>query len=490
MRRYPHTLALVCFFALVSCGDFLFPPLEVVAVSVPSGYVALGDIGSSVTVTFSAPLAPHTAQQALRVSEDGAAFKGRIDVAKQSVIFTPFAGFSVNKDYELSVTVDLEDEKGISLANPLLHRFSTRSDHGSPVVTSVLPAPNAELTESLSFMELHFSKPVDRASLARALSLSPSFDYTMDFSGDSAVIRPASPLKNSQRYLVTISTELCDLAGNRLALAWTSTFLNGTDFSPPAYTLRAVLKDGILATNPLESGGMVNKGLRAPCILRIDFNEPILVSARSGLITASGGLQAKIDVNKETGTSATITLPLEWGARCGLTIKKGIADLSENRTAAGRTFTLLADHEAARPVTVVSSRLYAAGLGSGAISLDHDYAVLLFPSAAFPLDTLRLATWTVLVRISADAASVTRASAMAALRVNAGNSCLGVSIRTLAVNPAPDDGNGGRLVELTAGLEISNKDARGLIHFNVAKTLADNLGNTLAAPWTVVLNKE
>jgi hypothetical protein len=496
MRCHLHILgAIFCLsssflaFSTISCGDLLFPPLEVVAVSVPTGYIALADIGSLVTITLNSPVAPHTAQQALRMSEDGAAFKGRIDVAGQNIRFTPAADFSVDKDYELSVSVDLENEKGISLTVPLNHCFSTRIGRGGPRVTSIVPSPNTNLAERLSCIELRFSKPVERASLTKALSISPSFDYIMDFYGDRAVLRPVSPLKNAQRYLITLGTDLCDLSGNRLALAFTSTFLNGTDSSPPTYTLRVLSEDPAVPTEPLEAGGFVNEGLRAPCTLSIDFDEPILVSALASLIIAGEGVQIKVDADKETRQSATITVPLEWGARCDLTIKRGIADLSENATADDQTFTLLADHEATRPVTVVSTELYAVDLGTVEIVPEQNFTVLQFPSALFPLDELFLATWTVLVRISTDADTVTRASAMAALRI-ANKGCLEVSIRTLTVSPARDDHGGGRLVTLSAGLEIRNRDTQGLLHFEVAQTLADDLGNTLAAPWAVVVNKE
>jgi hypothetical protein len=138
----------------------------------------------------------------------------------------------------------------------------------------------------------------------------------------------------------------------------------------------------------------------------------------------------------------------------------------------------------------VSTALQSAELGIVAIVPAQNFKALRFLSAPFPLDTLRTATWTVLVRVSADAAAVTRASAMGALRVTADNGCLDISIRTLTVTPAPDDGNGGRLFELGAGMEIRNKDYQGFLHFEVAETLADDLGNSLASPWAVVLNKE
>jgi hypothetical protein len=245
-----------------------------------------------------------------------------------------------------------------------------------------------------------------------------------------------------------------------------------------------------ISPEPLEAGGLVNGGLKAPCTLRIDFDEPILVSTLAGLISVGDGLQPKVDVDKENQRSATITLPLEWGERCELTIKRGIADLSGNLTAADQTFILLANDEATRPVTLVSTELQAPGLGTRSIVPAQGFTVLLFPAAAFPLDSPISASWTVLVRVSADALTVTRASAMEALRVIADNDCLDVSIRTLTVAPAPDDGGGGRLVLLSAGLEIRNKDAQGLLHFEVSKTLADDLGNSLGSPWAVVLNKE
>jgi hypothetical protein len=193
----------------------------------------------------------------------------------------------------------------------------------------------------------------------------------------------------------------------------------------------------------LEAGGVVTEGLKAPCSLKIDFDEPILVSALSSLILAGEGLQLKVDVDKETRQSATITLPLEWGARCDLTIKRGIADLSENPTTEDQIFTLLANDEATRPVTVVCAELQSPDLGLVAIVPEQNFEVLRFPAADFPLNTLRVATWVVLVRISADAATVTRASAMKSLRISADNSCLDVSIRTMTLAPVINDGGGG-----------------------------------------------
>jgi hypothetical protein len=100
-------------------------------------------------------------------------------------------------------------------------------------------------------------------------------------------------------------------------------------------------------------------------------------------------------------------------------------------------------------------------------------------------------------------AAIPLAAAMRALRITAENACLIADIRTLAVNPtaaadpgaadpsdSADDGRGGHLVTITAALEVTNKETQGLLRFTVNKKLTDTLGNTLAAPWEVIVNKE
>jgi hypothetical protein len=76
---------------------------------------------------------------------------------------------------------------------------------------------------------VEFSKPVDRASLSRALAIAPDFERPPEVivRGRRAEIRFPEALRENTTYVITIGTELRDLRNNRLAGPITLAFSTG-----------------------------------------------------------------------------------------------------------------------------------------------------------------------------------------------------------------------------------------------------------------------
>lgn len=101
-------------------------------------------------------------------------------------------------------------------------------DRTPPELVLAEPAAGAVHVRS-DRLHVEFSKPVDRASLIRAIAITPDFDRPPEVivRGRRAEIRFPEALRENTTYVITIGTELRDLRNNRLAGPLTLAFSTG-----------------------------------------------------------------------------------------------------------------------------------------------------------------------------------------------------------------------------------------------------------------------
>jgi hypothetical protein len=111
---------------------------------------------------------------------------------------------------------------GVLILGGVLYVASTVDGRAPEVaaITVTLPLPDdasrALITTSI---EVEFSEPVEQASAAEALSIEPSVDGGISWSGSTMIFTPSNPLELATSYRVSVGGGIRDLAGNRMTRA-------------------------------------------------------------------------------------------------------------------------------------------------------------------------------------------------------------------------------------------------------------------------------
>ena len=145
---------------------------------------------------------------------------------------------------------------GVILAGVLY--FASTVDGRPPTVvgtalTQTLPDESSVGLTTTS-VEVNFSEPVEQASAVESLSIEPSVEGSVSWSGTVMIFTPRQPLALATSYSVSIAPAVVDLAGNRMTEV------------PPAFVFETTGPPEVLETVPED--GASDVALDAPIELR------------------------------------------------------------------------------------------------------------------------------------------------------------------------------------------------------------------------------
>jgi hypothetical protein len=493
--RHIHSVLSGCIFLAVtlSCGNWLLPPLEVVSISTEG----------SIVITFSTQPSEESIKKAFSMTEDGQSVSGSFIFNDKTVQFILINGFRDNREYRITLTTTAEDKKGNSLLKDFEYQFFTKQDIEAPLILTISPENESDLTEPPEKISIAFSKPVDTVSFGRALSISPTVTYVLEWDSEYTIVDiiPIKPLTEGTRYTLTVSTTLTDTYRNALLTSFISTFLYGLDRNPPEISVVWKTPDG---TSDSLAPDMVNQGIPSDSDLIIGFDKRVFIDAIAGFIeiTPSISITVTPDLVKKNNALIKLNQKPEWGKNYTLKIKKGITDTSGNKTETELLYSLIFNAEEHRPVT------FAGGILNNNsdykyINSASDYSAITLDVTYFePGGQVEKSTELYYAfRISTEADSLTLASSMQAISISTRNSCAYISIRTMRfLTPADteyntiynllNDNADGKLCILKIGIDIENADNRGFIIFSIRGDIKDTLGNTMDNSLTFTLNKQ
>jgi uncharacterized protein YfaS (alpha-2-macroglobulin family) len=168
-------------------------------VGVPSPAPGETDVAldAAIRIPFLRPMDEASVEAGLEISPSQ---EGVITWEEGTLVFEPRGGLLPETDYHVSLRPDLLDASGAPLAEPMRWGFSTEPF----LVEAQLPSgvPLAELGQPLEFS---FALPMDRASVAAALTISPTTAVDLLWSDDSQT--------------VTVEPELAWLSGAEYEIA-------------------------------------------------------------------------------------------------------------------------------------------------------------------------------------------------------------------------------------------------------------------------------
>jgi len=494
MRHIYSALSICLFFSVIlSCGDWLLPPLEIVSISTEG----------NIMVAFSTQPSNESIKKAFSMTEDGQSVSGHFIFNDKTVIFAPINGLRPNCAYYITITTMAEDMKGNSLTRDFEYTFFTKQNIDAPYILNIDPENESNLTVSPDKISLVFSKPIDTISFEKALSITPTVTYVFEWNTEdtSVDIIPIKPLSEGTRYTLTVNTALTDKFKNTLLTSFISTFLYGNDKNPPIISIGWETPDSVSGALISEA---INKDIPSDSELIIEFDKRVIIDSIAGLIEINPSVSITVtpDLIEKNSARVKLNQKPEWNKNYTLKMKKGITDIFGNKTETDFLYPIIFNAEKHRPVT----------FAGGALNNNSDY-VLINSSTDYSSLTLDVTYFDpsghtekstelyYAFRISAEADSISLVSAMQAISISTRNACAYISIRTMNILTAADaefndiyalfnDNSDGKLCIVKMGIDIENTDNRGYIIFSVHNNIEDTLGNSMIYSQNYTLNKQ
>jgi len=283
---------------------------------------------SSIMVTFNEPIDTSIdLNLAFNVSDDQGEIGGLISSAGQSITFTPDSDLKNDTLYNVEVSSLITDLAGNPLTTAYNWQFTTdkAQDTLAPQVQTISPMMDEQDVAINSAVSVVFSEAID-ASTVTSSSFKVSrtgMDVPGQLSSNGTVVlfEPNAPLDYEASYMVTLSNQIADLAGNSLEANVSWGF--NTGIAPD--TIAPV----IVSTNPsdLTQGVSVNSAVVA------NFSEAMnATSLNPATFTLSNGSQSiEGMVTTENGTATfSPSEPLEYGTSYFATVTVDAMDLAGN----------------------------------------------------------------------------------------------------------------------------------------------------------------
>jgi len=183
---------------------------------------------------------------------------------KRNTTLTP------NTNYTVTVLGNVTDLQGNKMGSPFTFTFSTK-DAIPPSVVSTRPSDKEENVSFDTTIRIQFSKQMHYNATESAFSILPGVagSFTWDMSGRNMTFTPSKPLEGDTWYLVTISENAQDIAGNRMGRSYQFSFHTIDNVGPR-----------VVSTDPKNG----ETGVKPDASIQIRFNEPPEErSAKSGV---------------------------------------------------------------------------------------------------------------------------------------------------------------------------------------------------------------
>jgi len=195
-------------------------------------------LGVAPTVTFSEPMNPSTINAstiALRVTSNGVAIPGSVsyNASTHVATFTPASQLGFSTSYTLSVTTGVQDVAGNAMSSPFSASFTTvpNPDTTRPTVLSFVQlGATGPLLENRSIVSVTFSEAMNPSTINASTVVlypdvlnAPAVPGTLTYNSNTntATFTSSSPLayraSGGPGYVLVVTTDVADLAGNTLA---------------------------------------------------------------------------------------------------------------------------------------------------------------------------------------------------------------------------------------------------------------------------------
>jgi len=297
-------------------------------------------INTAIGITFSEMMdtTTITAESFTVRDSEGRSVLGKITYSGLTATFTPRFDLQGSTEYVVTLAESVRDLDGTPIGTPYIFSFRTGSywDRTPPVLVATAPENNAGSVSVDSVVVATFSEDVDPASVTASRvsvrdEIGEALDGTVSINGGrSVVFRPRAYFRERTRYIVEISPDIADLAGNVLGRGYSFSFETGDalERTPPV----------VISTSPASA----EQGVAVDTTISVTFSEaidPSSVTTATMTVMDVDGTSVSGTVNV-SGTTATFVplRPLDYGVAYIVIIDSTVEDLSGNRMPASYSF--------------------------------------------------------------------------------------------------------------------------------------------------------
>jgi hypothetical protein len=252
-------------------------------------------LNKAISATFSNQMNPLTlTAETFSIKQGLTIISGAISYSGNTVVFTPSANLVANTLYSVTISKEVENIQGISMANDYIWTFTTGSII-APFVIATDPPSNAISVDINKTVTATFSATMDPLTIT-----STSFTIEqagvlvsgiVSCSGATASFIPTNNFLPSTVYVGTITTGAKNIQGNAMANKYVWTFTTGSFVAPV-----------VISTDPAnnETNVVLNKTITAVFNVAMD---PLTISVSTFVIKQ--GATVINGAVSYTGTTAT-----------------------------------------------------------------------------------------------------------------------------------------------------------------------------------------
>lgn len=491
-------LLIVITISFNTCDILRTSPFEVTSWSPGGGYH--GDL-EEIKITLDFSLEPDRAsvERHFTLTENDSPVKGNFLWEGKKLTFAPLSPLSINADYNINLSAEAHDAKGLSMDNAFDKNFTTRSGNERPVLLDCYPSMYANVSDLKTEIRLEFSLPVPLKTLYDNVYFTPSTAgfWRLENGGKTAIFSPSEPWQPNKRYEIRFSTALTDNKNMNIGNDFFSVFTTGEDFEAPELLYaKRVSKDGGNMPLELDTSGYMyasdsfieSCGWEKEDKLLLVFSKPVnsaSVKNCTGVEGASGlAMENGLDFNTDF-IFYFESRPL-YESRFKFIVKAGIKDNAGNESKNEYAYRIFANGKFSMPPELHGIRLPMAPgsetnrqlMNYGINSLFADFPITEGSENYPPGKSVE--TWVELYFNTAHGAAVDLFSLMELFRVETSNNVLTFSARKIKSSGFSEDTpqagwENMQRVEISGTL--SNSVNFGIVNFIIGSGLKDSLDN-------------
>jgi len=483
LKRLIYILLII--YSFNSCDILRSSRFEVVSWSPGEGYYSEPE---EITVSLDFSHEPNKASVERRFSmtADGGRVKGVFSWEGRKITFSPLTPLEKNMDYSISLSADACDIDGVSLDTAFERGFTTRPGVQRPVLISCYPQMYEAVDDARMEVRLLFSIPVPLNTLYDNVSFSPSMNgsWRLEEDGKLAVYTPAEPWLQGRRYEIRVSVSLVDYNRMNVGNDFTSIFITGTDHEAPALLCaQRITKDGDNVPLYFDTE---NQAWEKEDRLLLVFSEQVDgLSVKNCLSVedASGlAMETPCDYRKEF-VFCFDTVPV-YESRFVFRLKSGVKDIAGNESGDEYVYRVFANGKFSKSPALVGIRLPMAPKSDtdkklacfGIDSLFEDFPIT---DENYP-SKIDIKTWIEMYFTTAEGALIDLFSLMELFRIDTSNNVLTffprqIKTENFSIPSAQLGWEDYQRIEIEGVL--TNSINFGVVNFQIAPGLKDNLGN-------------
>ncbi len=491
-----YIFLLFIIFSFNSCDILRTSEFEVVSWSPGEGYHPEPE-KIIVSLSFSHNPDRSSIERRFSLTGDGGRIKGVFIWENKKVTFSPLTPLEKNSNFTLSLSVDANDTDGLSMDIAFERNFTTRAGSERPVLVSHYPLNYETISDPRSEIRLQFSIPIPLNTLYDNVYFNPSMIglWSLENSGKLAIFTPSEPWSLNKRYEIRISTSLTDNNEMNIRNDFTSVFTVGMDNEAPTLlNANRITKNNEIFSLELDTSGYIGavelltetQGWEKDDRLSLVFSEPVdALSVKNCLnVENASGHVMETTVGYQTEFIFYFETIPTYENRFVFRLKPGVKDKAGNETKNEYIYRIFANGEFSKPPALVGIRIPMAPENQtdpelACFEADSLFEIIPITDENYPSDK-KTETWIELYFETAEGASIDPFSLMELFRIETSNNVLTFSPRRIKTNnfSIPEKQTGWEEYDrLEIAGTLTNSIYFGVVNFQIAAGLKDNLGN-------------